>query len=347
MGVRARQKGLKESGKFVSDRAKLLLKLAVPFLGDNLPKMEYGAYTLLKILCVNYYAGIFTRIAKGPNANIAGYDGAVYIDLFAGPGLVKIEETGDVIVGSPIAVATSSTPFDYSFFVEIDSERGKALGERMSKVLTKDKYEIIPEDCNLAIDYIVQEIKKRFRKPVVFAFIDPEGMEIKWRTVCAISSAFRSSDFMINVSSGAARVAGRMKSKNSSKFHDRPIFEDFFQNEKAEDILLRLNAGQKVNDIYEQAVRGTLGRPRGKTIPIRDRGGSVMYNILAYTRESARGSRWANTFFTLEQELKGMDSDEVRHILDVLQKRAGTLDFSLASPQESAQPATSPARGLL
>jgi hypothetical protein len=106
-----RKPQLKSPGDFVKDRTKTLLELAKPHATDNLPNIEYGAYTILKLICVYYYAGWFAKIAKGPRATFFGYDGAVYVDLFAGPGIVKIRETGDMVAGSPIAVAaTKSSP---------------------------------------------------------------------------------------------------------------------------------------------------------------------------------------------------------------------------------------------
>ena len=56
----------------------------------------YGAYTALKLISVSYYATIFAGVARHQNRINDGFDGAVYVDLFAGAGLVKIRDTGDV-----------------------------------------------------------------------------------------------------------------------------------------------------------------------------------------------------------------------------------------------------------
>jgi three-Cys-motif partner protein len=216
--------------------------------------------------------------------------------------------------------------FDYSLFVEVDIERREALESRLKSILPANKYEVVPSDCNQSVQHVVDEINKRFKKPIVFAFVDPEGMEIKWKTVEAISSAFKSADFMINVNNGAARLAGRM-STNDGRYNDRPIFEDFFQNAKAEEVLLRISSGIGVEKIYADAVRETLGRPMGKTIPIRDRGDVTIYNILAYTRMNTSGSPWAKAFTILEQELRDMDGGKVKSILDVVQGREGSLSY--------------------
>jgi three-Cys-motif partner protein len=316
---------LKNPSDFVSDITRTLLELAKAYASDNLATIDYGAYTILKLICVYYYAGWVTRIANGPRATLSGCDGAVYVDLFAGPGIVRIRETGDIVAGSPIAVASTNPPFDYSFFVEVDRGRREALESRLRTILPRDKYQVIPYDCNQLIQTIVDQINKRFKKPIVFAFVDPEGMEIKWKTVECLSSAFKSADFMINVNSGAARLAGRMNT-NDTRYNDRPIFEDFFQNAKAEEVLIRINSGIGVEKIYEDGVRQTLGRPIGKTIPIRDKGGITVYNILAYTRKNPSGSQWAKAFAILEQNLRYMDGGKVKSMLDVIQGREGSLN---------------------
>ncbi len=46
---------------------------------------DYGCYTALKLISV----------ARNPTRKTEGFDGAVYLDLFAGSGLVKLTETGD------------------------------------------------------------------------------------------------------------------------------------------------------------------------------------------------------------------------------------------------------------
>ena len=311
-----------ENGQWVKNKTKSLLDYAIKF-NDDLQTLSYGSYTILKLICVSYYAEVFAKIAKGPSAKNQGYDAAVYIDLFAGPGIVSIEDTNERVVGSPLAVASSDLKFDYYVFVEKNKKNNEALGQRLPKLLNPKQYLLIHGDCNANVQSIIQHIRSRFKKPIIFAFVDPEGMEIKWDTVRQLSTNFSELDFMINVSTGASRIGGKLE---AGKEGYRPIFEDYFQA-KAEDILLQINKGITVQKVYTEAVQQTLGRSAGKTIPICDNGNNLMYNILGYTRQSPSGSPWANAGFgTLDQRLRDADGKLVTRILDVISGRAKSLD---------------------
>lgn len=296
-------------------------------LGERFPKsgytLQYGSHTLLKLICVKYYAGMFTRIAKGRSARAYNYDGAVYLDLFSGPGIVKIEGTGDRVAGSPIAATSVQPKFDYSIFVEIKSTAAKALEKRMASHLSSNQYTIIHGNCNEEIENIVGYINSRYKKPIILTFVDPEGMEAKWQTVKTLSREFRSIDFMINMTTGVSRVGGRLQSGMAS---DKSIFEDFF-GERAENTLLRISSGEKEEEIYERGVREVLGRPVGATIPIRRRGGIVVYHVLGYTRLSLSLSPWARGFRELERRIGSTDGAFARQVLDVVKGRQRTFEF--------------------
>jgi hypothetical protein len=121
---------------------------------DSRPTISYGPHTVLKVISVYYYAGMFAKIAKGDSAKARGYDAAVYLDLFAGPGVVSVGSKGDLVAGSPIAATSTPFPFDYSVFVEIDSAKAAALKARVSTYLTPDKFEVINGETGLSCSFI-------------------------------------------------------------------------------------------------------------------------------------------------------------------------------------------------
>ena len=288
---------------------------------DSGPVIEYGPYTLLKLICVSYYAPMFAKIARGPSAKTQGYDGAVYVDLFAGPGIVRVAQTGDRVAGSPIAATSSRFRFDYSVLVEISQSSSRILQSRLESFLSKDEFAVIQGDCNTRVGDIIQLIRSRFDRPIIFAFVDPEGMEAKWKTVEAMSGAVPNLDFMINVTTGASRVAGRL---GSGMMGDKPIFEDFF-GAKAEEILPRISQGEQVQDVYGNAVRSVLGKPVGETIPIRQTGQRIVYHLLAYTRASLTGSPWAAGFKALKEHIEPADGEMAQAVLDVVKGRQAEL----------------------
>ncbi len=319
----------KTQGAWLKEKIKFLCECAerFPSLGAT---VEYGPHTLLKLICVSYYAEMFAKIAKGEKATSRGYDAALYLDLFAGPGLVTIKGTGDRVAGSPIAAISAAMPktaFDHSVLVESDSDRSFALQKRLSAFLPSDKFSVIHGDCNNEVGRVMSFIKGRWKRPIILTFVDPEGMEAKWKTIEYLSQSFPNVDFMINLSSGIGRVAGRIASGMEG---DKPIFQDFFGS-NAESVLVKASQGQPVAKQYEDEIRGVLGKPMGATIPIRDEANRLVYQILGYTRLSWTGSPWAGGFEELQKRLSGVDGSLALSTLNVIKGRQQTLRGFLGS----------------
>ena len=317
----------KTQAAWLIEKIRFLSDCREKFAGSG-PTIEYGPHTLLKLICVSYYAEMFAKIAKGEKARTQGYDGAIYLDLFAGPGIVTIKGPGDRVAGSPIAaICAAKIPFDHSVLIESNPERGSALLKRLSTFLSPNTFTVIRGDCNRELKRVTSLIKDRWKKPIILIFVDPEGMEAKWETIEHLSQNFPNIDFMINLTSGISRVAGRIVSGIES---DMPIFEDFFGN-NAGSILVKATHGQPVAKQYELGIRDVLGKPMGATIPINDESGRLVYQLLAYTRLSLTGSPWANGFETLQKRLGGVDGKLALNALNVIKGRQQVLPHFLQS----------------
>jgi len=289
--------------------------------GSEGADLNFGPHTVAKDLSVYYYSEMFAKIAKGPKARGRGYDGAVYLDLFAGPGIISVGDHNDLIAGSPIAATSTAFPFDYSVFVDISPSRASILKKRLATYLDAGKYSVTCGNSNDLVRDVINEVKAKYKSPIVLAFIDPEGMEAKWETAKQLSSAFPNIDFMINVTTGAARVAGRIEGGMTA---DVPIFNDFF-GPRAEEILMKLNQGQKVGPEYEANVKNVLGRTEGATIDICGASGRTVYHLLGYTRNSWTGAPWAEGFRALKSHLNGIGDSDLSRVLDVVKKRQNSL----------------------
>jgi three-Cys-motif partner protein len=313
-----------EKSEWLKKYVTKLVDLGSTFGGEG-ADLAFGPHTVAKDLSVYYYAEMFAKIARGPKAKARGHDGAVYLDLFAGPGIISVGKHNDLIAGSPLAATRTAFPFDYSVFVEISPSRADLLEKRLASCLADAKYTVKRGNSNDLVSAIIKDVKDRFRSPIVLAFIDPEGMEAKWETARQLSTAFPNIDFMINVTTGAARVAGRIEGGMTA---DIPIFNDFF-GPNAADILVKLNQGEKVGPQYEANVKSVLGRTEGATIDICGQRGRVVYHLLGYTRNSWTGAPWADGFRTLKAYLDGIDDDALASVLDVVKGRQNSLsDFS-------------------
>ena len=141
---------------------------------------DYGNYTALKLIAVHYTAEVFSGVARHPNQKAKGFDGAVYVDLFAGTGLVNLTDTKDYVGGSPPCAILNKNGFDYVVCVEIDKKKCADLEKRLSRIMDKNNFEVINDNCNNCIQNVIASIKKRFDRPILLTFVDPQGMEIKF-----------------------------------------------------------------------------------------------------------------------------------------------------------------------
>jgi len=300
----------------MKERLQILLDIGKKVPHED-PTNDYGSYTAMKLISVNYYSAVFSGVARHPNRRLEGFDGAVYLDLFAGTGLVKLSDTNDYVGGSTLCALSNSKGFDFCVSVEKNKERASALENRLSAIAPSEQFRVINDDCNECIDRAISIIKEKYQKPIVLAFVDPEGMEIRWSTLKKLSDAFFSCDFMINVSSsGSLRVAGKLK-KGMTEVEE--TFSDYW-GEDAEAVLREFAEGKAPETKYGEKI-GTLGKPIGDTIPIRDNGDNIMYYLLGYTRMTTGGSQYASAFKTLNDRFRNMDRNTVINILDHINGR--------------------------
>ena len=79
-------------------------------------------WSLVELVLLGQWAYVYTVILKNWQGGIR------YVDLLAGSGTTLIQETNDVVKGSPFAVKEFAfKPFDDYILVERDEERHKAL----------------------------------------------------------------------------------------------------------------------------------------------------------------------------------------------------------------------------
>jgi three-Cys-motif partner protein len=95
----------------------------------------------------------------------------VYLDVMAGPGRCKIEETNEEFPGSPLVA------LDYDFseyiFIEDDAESVNALKQRVKNHAKASTIKIIPENW---IDVVKSGQMKFDNSTLVVAFVDPTGI---------------------------------------------------------------------------------------------------------------------------------------------------------------------------
>ena len=81
-----------------------------------------------------------------------------YIDLFAGPGKCRVRDNGEEIEGSPLIALNSKYPFTKYYFIDLNKKALDSLQTRCKSHQHFKRAEIIPKDCNIAVDDIINEI---------------------------------------------------------------------------------------------------------------------------------------------------------------------------------------------
>jgi three-Cys-motif partner protein len=157
---------------------------------DGLSCPEVGAWAEDKYTLVGLYDRLFSTGMKNKWTR-------VYIDLYSGPGFVRVRGTGRMLTGSPLLALDVPDPFDNYIFCESDPKLLGALQSRVSRYSLTAKATFICGDCNEKIDEICASIPKPSpgRGVLTFCFIDPFDISIKFSTLRRLSSYFV--DFLI------------------------------------------------------------------------------------------------------------------------------------------------------
>jgi three-Cys-motif partner protein len=158
---------------------------------DGLPCPEVGAWADDKYKVVGLYDRLFSTGMKNK------WHTRVYVDLYSGPGFVRIRGTGRILTASPLLALGVPDPFDKYIFCESEPELLAALRCRVGRYSRTADATFVCGDCNEKIEKICAKIPAPSpgRGVLTFCFIDPFDISIKFSTVRRLSSSFI--DFLI------------------------------------------------------------------------------------------------------------------------------------------------------
>ncbi|GMQ78981.1 MAG: hypothetical protein BMS9Abin02_1531 [Anaerolineae bacterium] len=162
---------------------------------DGLPMRPAGKWAAVKLDYLGRYISVFETSMRNK------WSVRNYIDLLAGPGKNVVEETGEVMLGSPLLALTTKYPFTGYYFVENDDDNADALRKRCSSSNLNDRVRVMNNDCNQIVSTIINELKPYEHKSLNLAFLDPEGLELQWSTISQLASV-RRMDIIINYPQG-------------------------------------------------------------------------------------------------------------------------------------------------
>ncbi len=169
---------------------------------DGLPISEVGEWTLEKHDRLRQYVDITRAVRKKwltplwPGAKVSG---ATYIDLFCGPGRSRIQETGQIIDGSPIIAAMkaqeSGAPFTNVFIADAEEECVEAAGKRLAmRGIAAKKFIGLAEQT---VRDIAPQLEPR---ALHFAFLDPFKLDDIPFSIIEELARLKRMDMLIHVS---------------------------------------------------------------------------------------------------------------------------------------------------
>lgn len=132
----------------------------------------------------------------------------IFLDLFAGPGLNVVPETGEEFPGSPMRVATLTAPrdprthFTRGIFCNLDEDCHTALRQRLGALQADGRCVVPKMDCqlcdsNAAVEALLDTIDPA---AYIFAFADIEGVQqLPWSTIQELRRRHRSVDLYVLV----------------------------------------------------------------------------------------------------------------------------------------------------
>lgn len=145
---------------------------------DDLPVMEVGNWAQKKYKLVGKYCDIFTSGMKY-KWNL------IYIDLFSGPGFVKIKQTKNLIKNSALLAMNVPNQFDHYILNDYSKENADAIEIRAKRLHPDISLRVYNKDANNCIKQILNErpVFTNGKPTLTFCFLDPFSLNLNFNTI--------------------------------------------------------------------------------------------------------------------------------------------------------------------
>jgi three-Cys-motif partner protein len=144
---------------------------------------SWGYWTEGKLDILARYLDRFTTTTKYKA------DARIYLDAFAGEGLGTSRTTSTQFEGSArIGLKVSDPPFDRCYLFELGDKAAELERELIRDFPGRD-VRVVPGDSNATIPAALTELRRdNLGWAPTFAFLDPDGMELRWETIQALAA---------------------------------------------------------------------------------------------------------------------------------------------------------------
>ena len=223
-----------------------------------------GQWTVKKLEALKKYLAAYLTVLQAQPFSL------LYIDAFAGPGfwkernnissglLFRGEESDEYRKGSPFfaleASSQSSRTFDEFIFIDKNNhihDLEKMVRERHGDKL--DKIKFIQNDANIIVQEVCDTIDWQSSRAVLF--LDPFGMEVKWKTIEAIANT-KAIDLWVLFPLGVAVNRMITKDGNIPPEWEAKLFDLFGDNDWRKNFYQPQN--QQQTDLFEMKADDNL-----------------------------------------------------------------------------------------
>lgn len=255
---------------------------------DGLPTRTTHAGTFDKLWWWNRYVSITTAALVGRRT---WPEKLIYVDLFAGPGVLASKAEQRRLPGSPMIAAHTPKPFDRLIFCEQNQRLAAVCEKRLAHWGASDRSIVVRGDCNQRVRDIAASIPP---DSLTLAFIDPTGLHARFETLEVLTSG-RSVDLLIlfadrmdivrNIERYHDEISPKLDAMLGSQSGWRAEWEKL-ENRSAENICRMFNA------IYKRELRQRLGYTEFGAEVIKMPSGRGLYTILFASRHHLGKEFW-------------------------------------------------------
>ena len=265
-------------------------------VSDGLPARDADTWTEEKLRILDCYARGFAKTTQ----KAGGWYG---LDPFAGAGLNYSVAQGVEIPGSPLVLLNAGAPEATEVLLcEADPQTRQVLEQRIES--HKPRGVVFPGDANSAIVDMLDRVP---RQAPAFAFLDPEGSELAWETIVAVSDHKRGERWKVEqlilfpTDMGFVRLAPDHPDKVTNIFgHERWL--EIFDARRADQITADEARGAYVR-LYADGLR-QLGYETVLDRQITKANGQPMYFLIFATDHDAGERIMDHCFDRVEVKLQ-------------------------------------------
>lgn len=259
---------------------------------DGLPMRPSGEWIRKKHHYLDRYCQMFS-VSMRDKWN------TVFADLLAGPGLCRIEDTGEIRPGSPLVAMDH--PFKQFLFVEDHPENATALKQRVSRHPRAANAQVFQESW---LDWLRSDASVVPERSLVLAFVDPTGVsQVPFSGMELLSRRYARLDVLMTIQHGLGirwNVPQYLRTENNAA--DRFVGSDEWRKRVAEGE----DGCDAIMSTFVERMGG-LGFVTRKWQLVRNNSGGGLYYVCLFSRHERALEFWDKVVLKDERGQRAFD----------------------------------------